>query len=238
VRVYSESAATGERHVTLSSHLAFVAIDEAAHPRAVGARIGAADAAEAAIVEAAQARREVRRTRLALDAERARDTADETEGLRWRLEQTRFVFPEDALDGTLMFAGRLLLAVDEIAAILAIRYARAPLATASMDALAFYAPIRVGDMLVFRSALTRVGTRSMEVEIQVLAEAPLTGERRHTCTAYLTFVKLRDGGGPLPALTPGTETERQQREAGEKRQAARLARVRRLRASVAETLGW
>ena len=121
--------------------------------------------------------------------------ADETEGFRWRFEQRRFVFPEDALHGSLMFAGRLLLTVDEAAGILAVRYARAPLATASMDALEFYAPIRVGDMLTYRGALTRVGTRSMEVSIQVLAEAPFTGDVRHTCTAYLTFVKLRGRRG-------------------------------------------
>jgi len=239
VRVYSEDPATGERHATLSSHLAFVAIDEVARARPVAARIVPADAEEAAVVQAAQARREMRRARLALRSERAGETADETEGLRWRLEQERFVFPEDALHGTLMFAGRLLLAVDEIAAVLAIRYARAPIATASMDALEFYAPIRVGDMLVYRGALTRVGARSMEVELQVLTEEPLTGARRHSCTAFLTFVRLRAAGGEaLPPLRPSTPAEQAQWEAGEKRQAARVARVRDLRECLARTPGW
>src|SRR6516164_8933898 len=58
VRVYAERAETGERHVTLSSHLAFVAIDEAAHPRPEAARIEPADEGERAAVVAAQARRE------------------------------------------------------------------------------------------------------------------------------------------------------------------------------------
>jgi acyl-CoA hydrolase len=157
---------------------------------------------------------------------------DDTEGFRWRFEQTRFVFPEDALHGSLMFAGRLLLTVDEVAAILAVRYARAPLATASMDALEFYAPIRVGDMITLRGALTRVGTRSMEVEIQVLAETPVTGEVRHTCTAYLTFVKLRGAGGPLPRLVAETAAEQRERDAADKRQAARVARVHALKESL------
>jgi len=160
---------------------------------------------------------------------------DETEGFRWRLEQTRFVFPEDALHGTLMFAGRLLLTVDEVAAILAVRYARAPLATASMDALEFYATIRVGDMITLRGALTRVGTRSMEVEIQVLAETPITGEIRHTCTAYLTFVKLR-GAGQLPKLEAQTAAEQRERDAADKRQAARVARVHALKESLGSDL--
>lgn len=233
VRVYSEQAATGERHPTLSSHLVFVAIDEAGQPRPVGARITPADAREVAVTQTAQARREARRARLAVRAERAREVRDETAGFRWRFETTRFVFPEDALHGSLMFAGRLLLIVDEAAAILAVRYARAPLATASMDALEFYAPIRVGDMVMLRGALNRVGTRSMEIGLQVLAEAPLTGEVRHTCTAYLTFVKLRAAGGPLPSTSPTTPVERRHWEEAEKRQAARIERVRRLRESLA-----
>ena len=238
VRVLSENPATGERHVTLSSHMVFVAIDEAVQPRPVGARIVPADPAEAEVVEAARARREVRRARLASRAERAREVKDETEGFHWRFEQHRFVFPEDALHGTLMFAGRLLLTMDEVAAILAVRYARAPLATASMDALEFYAPIRVGDMLTLRGALTRVGTRSMEVEIQVLAEAPFTGDIRHTCTAYLTFVKLRGAGGPLPRLEVATAVEQRERDAADKRQAARVARVQALRESLEREPAW
>ena len=238
VRVYSENAATGERHVTLSSHLVFVAIDEAVQPRPVAARIAPADAGEVGVIEAARARREARRARLASRAERAREVRDETEGFHWRFEQHRFVFPEDALHGTLMFAGRLLLTVDEVAAILAVRYARAPLATASMDALEFYAPIRVGDMLTLRGALTRVGTRSMEVEIQVLAEVPFTGDIRHTCTAYLTFVKLRGAGGPLPPLEAATAVEQRERDAADKRQAARVARVHALKESLEREPAW
>jgi len=239
VRVLAEQPATGERHVTLSSHLAFVAIDEAGHPRPVEARIVPADPVEAAVTEVAQARREARRARLAQRAERAREVWDETTGFRWRFETSRFVFPEDALHGSLMFAGKLLLVVDEAAGILAVRYARAPLATASMDALEFYAPIRVGDIVTLHGALNRVGRRSMEIGLKVLAEAPFTGEVRHTCTAYLTFVKLRAGeGAELPPLRPETPVEQRHSEAAEKRQVARAERVRRLGESLAAEPAW
>jgi acyl-CoA hydrolase len=239
VRVCSERPATGERHVTLSSHLAFVAIDEDARPRLVEARIIPADAIEAVVTEAAQARREARRARLAQRAERVREVRDETAGFRWRFEASRFVFPEDALYGSLMFAGKLLLIVDEAAGILAVRYARAPLATASMDALEFYAPIRVGEMVTLHGGLNRVGTRSMEIGLKVLAEAPFTGEVRHTCTAYLTFVKLRaEAGDPLPPLPPETPVEQRHAEAAEKRQVARLERVRQLRESLVAEASW
>lgn len=238
VRVYAEDATSGRREVTLSSHMAFVAIDEAAHPRPIEARIVPADPGEAAVIEGAQTRREVRRARLASRAERAREVTDETEGFHWRFEQRRFVFPEDALHGALMFAGRLLLAVDEAAGILAVRYARAPLVTASMDALEFYAPIRVGDILTYRGALTRVGTRSMEVSIQVLAEAPFGDDVRHTCTAYLTFVKLRGADGPLRALPVSSGVDSRQQEAADKRHAARVVRMGALKECLALEPAW
>jgi acyl-CoA hydrolase len=239
VRVYAEAPATGRRQLTLTSHLAFVAIDEGAHPRTVDARISPGDAGEALVAEAAQARREARRARLAGRAERVREVADETEGYRWRFESRHFVFPEDALHGTLMFAGRLLFRIDELAGVLAVRYARAPLATASIDALEFYAPIRVGDLVTLRGALTRVGTRSMEIAMQVLAEVPWTGELRHTSTAYLTFVQLRGAGGRLPSLESGSgPADERHREAAEKRHAARLARVAGLGAAVETDPAW
>jgi acyl-CoA hydrolase len=238
VRVYSEEPATGARHPTLSSHLAFVAVDEAGTPQPVGAAIEPAGSREAAVAQAAQARREARRARLAHRGERVREVRDETAELSWRFETSRFVFPEDALFGSLMFAGKLLLIVDEAAGILAVRYARAPLATASMDALEFYAPIRVGDILTLRGALNRVGTRSMEIGLQVLAEEPFGGEVRHTCTAYLTFVQLRSAGPVLAALPSGTPAETRHREAADKRHAARLDRVGRLRAGLAAEPAW
>jgi len=83
-----------------------------------------------------------------------------------------------------------------------------------------------------------VGTRSMEVAIQVLAEAPFTGDVKHTCTAYLTFVKLRGAGGPLPRLAAATAVEQREGDAADKRQAARVARVHALEESLEREPAW
>jgi acyl-CoA hydrolase len=238
VRVYSEEPATGERHVTLASHLAFVATDDKGVPRPVGAQIAPADAREAAIAEAARARREARRARRALLPAPGGPAVRRAGPGRWQFESDRFVFPEDALYGGVMFAGKLLFALDEAAAVLAVRYARAPLATASLDALDFRCPIHVGNIMTFRGTLNRVGRRSMELGVEVLAEDPLTGEIRHPCTAYLTFVKLRSAGAdlaPLPAPRPNDGAEARSAAA---RQAARVERVRRLRDSLRTESPW
>ncbi len=238
VRVYAEDAASGRREVTLSSHLAFVAIDQAAHPRPIEARIVPADPGEVAVIEGARVRREARRARLASRAERAREVTDETEGFHWRFEQRRFVFPEDALHGSLMFAGRLLLTLDEAAGILAVRYARAPLVTASMDALEFYAPIRVGDILTYRGALTRVGTRSMEVERSSARGGAVRGRRpAHVHRVPDVRHAARRGGAAAGAARVGG-AEPGQRDAADKRHAARVARVSALKESLALEPAW
>ncbi len=237
VRVYSEQPATGVRHVTLSSHLAFVAIDEKGRARAVGAEITPANAGEILVAEAARARRVMRGVRRARYQEPI-EPGDGHASLPWRFESSHFVFPEDALHGNLMFAGKLLLIVDAAAGVLAVRYARAPLATASVDAVDFRSPIRVGDIVTLRGVLNRVGTRSMEIGVQVEAEVAFTGEVRHTCNAYLTFVKLRGAGANLPPLTGPASGEARRVEAADRRHAARLERVRRLRQALAIEAVW
>src|SRR6267378_4052111 len=64
VRVFAEDVLTGERRVTLNSHLVFVKVGEDVRPRPVGAKIEPQGEVEAALVEAARARREQRLARL------------------------------------------------------------------------------------------------------------------------------------------------------------------------------
>jgi acyl-CoA hydrolase len=65
----------------------------------------------------------------------------------------------------------------------------------------------------------------MEVGVRVEAESPLTGEVRHTSTAYLTMVVLDDDGSPTeapPLLAETPDQQRRMREA-ELRRRNRLA---------------
>jgi acyl-CoA hydrolase len=72
----------------------------------------------------------------------------------------------------------------------------------------------------------------MEVGVKVLTENLLTGERRHTCSAYLTFVALNREGKAIPVqpVVPETPDEiRRFEHAGERRE-YRLALRQRLQA--------
>jgi len=229
VEVRSADPRQGVHRLTTASHLAMIAVDDAGRPRPVGTSIAPAGRAEEEVAAAARARKAQRQAALTDRREQASRVDADDRGLTHAVQVTRIVFPEDAVLGTLMFAGRLMMHLDEVASILALRFCRCPIVTASIDALAFYAPIRVGEIITYQAALNHVGRSSMEVGVRVLAEHPLLGQRRHTCTAFLTLVHLTpEGPQPVPAFTPGTEAERRRWAEAEQRRARRQARRARL----------
>jgi acyl-CoA hydrolase len=235
VRVWGEHVATGERTVTLNSHLVFVSVDDDAKPRPVGARITPRDDAEAALAEAARTRRQQRLARHADRARRGAETDDGDEDVSWRFESSRSVLPEDALFGSMMFPGKMLMELDEAGGILSMRYCRGFVMTACLDAMDFYAPIWSHEVVTFKAGLNHVGTSSLEIGIKVLAEKPWTGEVRHACTAYLTYVHLGADLRPQPCrpFTPGTDAERRRWHAALARRERRLSRVKHLKATLA-----
>lgn len=128
--------------------------------------------------------------------------------------------PNDANPLGTLFGGKVMHLVDLAASLAAARHARRPVVTASVDHMDFRHPVHIGQLVVLRSSVNRVFRTSMEVGVQVCVEDLITGEVRHTSSAYLTFVALGPEGKPLPLrpVIPETETEkRRYEEAGERR---------------------
>ncbi len=115
-------------------------------------------------------------------------------------EYCEFALPNDANGLGNVLGGKVMHLVDLAAAMAAIRHARRPVVTASVDSLHFLHPVRIGQLMILRSSVNRVFRTSMEVGVKVLAEDLLTGEKLHTCSAYLTFVALDEDR----KATPGT----------------------------------
>ena len=124
--------------------------------------------------------------------------------------------------------------VDVAGAMAAMRHARKPVVTASVDSLHFLHPVHIGELIILSSSVNRVFRTSMEVGVKVVTENLMTGERLHTCSAHLTFVALDENGNAaaVAPVIPETEEEKRRfREAGERRE-YRLARKRRQSAFV------
>ena len=139
-------------------------------------------------------------------------------------EMVQIVLPNDTNTFGNVLGGHVMQWVDLVGAIAANRHCRMPLVTASMERLDFLSPIRLGDIVVLKARLNFVGTSSMEVGVEVYAENPLSGDRKHTSSTILTYVALDVHGNPapVPSLMVKTQEERQRFQEGEKRKMMRL----------------
>lgn len=146
-----------------------------------------------------------------------------------RIHLAQLMQPEHANNHGNVHGGWIMKLVDEAGALACMRHAQRRVVTIAVDQLTFRQPIRIGDLVTLTAEVSYVGRTSMEAEVQVVAENPVTGERVHTNTAYLVYVALDDDGKPttVPALIPESEAELNRMEDGKQRQAYRLEQSRR-----------
>ena len=133
--------------------------------------------------------------------------------------------PEDANPAGNVHGGVIMKLIDNAAGCAAVRHSRSNVVTASIDRLDFYNPVFVGDLVTLTASLNFVGKTSMELGVRVEAETLITGHRRHTASAYLTFVALDSNGHPLPIspLVLETDEEKRRNQEAKDRRKTRLA---------------
>jgi acyl-CoA hydrolase len=149
-----------------------------------------------------------------------------------QVEMTELVLPNDANVHGNVLGGRVMHLVDICAAIAASRHCGSGVVTAAMDAMEFLHPVSVGHLLVLKASVNFAARTSMEVGVKVWSEDPHTRERRHTSSAFLTFVAVDRAGRPVevPPVLPETDEEKHRFAEGERRRKARLEDRERRRA--------
>jgi acyl-CoA hydrolase len=147
-------------------------------------------------------------------------------------EMVQVVLPNDANPLGFILGGTVMHLIDIAGAIACHRHTRSLLVTAAVDGLQFLHPIKVGDLIILRARVTAAWSTSLEVEVEVFSEETITGVRRMTSRAYLTFVAIdREGGRVrIPGLIVDTDEERQKAAAAEIRRAERLKARKELEA--------
>jgi uncharacterized protein (TIGR00369 family) len=144
-----------------------------------------------------------------------------------RVTLAQLMGPEHANNLGNVHGGWIMKLVDEAGALACMRHAQHRVVTVSVDQLTFRKPIRLGDLVILVAEVSYVGRTSLEAEVDVEAENPITGARTHTNTAYLVYVALDELGHPVPvpALIPENKAQQDRMDAGRKRQAYRLAQI-------------
>ena len=141
-----------------------------------------------------------------------------------RITLSQLMHPEHANLLGNVHGGWIMKLVDEAGALACMRHAQRKVVTVAIDSMTFREPIKIGDLVILSAQVTYTGRTSMEAEVQVMAENPITGEQTHTNTAYLVYAALDDDGRPttVPPLEAETEEEKQKMERAQERQERRL----------------
>jgi acyl-CoA hydrolase len=142
-----------------------------------------------------------------------------------RVTTSILMVPEDANPAGNVHGGVIMKHIDETAGVVAFRHSRSNAVTASIDRLTFHHPVYIGNLLTLKACLNMTGRTSMEIGVRVESENLLTGDVRHTASAYLTFVALDAQGHPqeIPQLRIETDEEARRHRQALDRRAVRLA---------------
>ena len=143
-----------------------------------------------------------------------------------RVYLSQLMQPEHANHHGNVHGGWIMKLVDEAGALACMRHAQTRVVTVAVDSLVFREPIKIGDLVTFTAEVTYTGRTSMEAEVQVVAENPITGERTHTNTAYLVYVGLDDDNRPttIPQLILESDEDKTRYEQAKIRQQRRIAK--------------
>jgi acyl-CoA hydrolase len=142
-----------------------------------------------------------------------------------RIQLSQMMMPEHANIYGNVHGGWIMKLVDEAGALASTRHAAHRTVTVAIDQMIFRHPIHIGDLVILNAEVTYAGKTSMEVEVNVIAENPISGEQIHTNAAYLVYVALDDNGKPtqIPPLMVETPEEQVRMDEAVKRQQRRLA---------------
>jgi acyl-CoA hydrolase len=143
-----------------------------------------------------------------------------------RSEMTEIVLPAQTNPLGKLLGGQVMHLVDMAGALAAHRHSNSYVVTASVDYIDFRNPVNLGEIVNFKSQVNRVFHTSMEVGVEVYSENAMTGERKHTTTAFVTFVAIDEHTKKpkvvAPLILKTAEERRRFREAAERRK-TRLA---------------
>ena len=118
------------------------------------------------------------------------------------------VFPDHTNHLGTLFGGQALAWMDMAAFIVASRYARTTVVTARSEQVDFNQPIRKGDLVEVIATIVKVGRSSMNVDVEVVTEDLLSGERKLCTRGRFVMIALDADGHPtsvpsLPGDIPG-----------------------------------
>lgn len=111
---------------------------------------------------------------------------------------TEVVFPQQLNHHGTLFGGEALSMMDRAAFVAATRHCRSEAVTIAVDQVDYVAPVRHGEIVEVLARVVATGRTSMTVQVSMVSEELLSGERRLCGKGRFVFVALDDAGTPIP----------------------------------------
>ncbi len=100
-----------------------------------------------------------------------------------------------------LFGGDMMSRMDKVAGITAsLMSHNRRFVTLKVSELEFHSPVRAGDIIEFYGAITRQGTTSLTVQLEVKVYAPVSNARRDVTSGSFVMVAVDDNLRPEPIL--------------------------------------
>lgn len=97
-----------------------------------------------------------------------------------------------------IFGGIVLSMIDEAAAVEAQRQGHHRYVTIAMDSIQFHLPVRVGDIVSLWCQTIDIGTTSLQIHVDVLANPRYTDKEYKVTEATVTMVAIDENRKPIP----------------------------------------
>lgn len=147
------------------------------------------------------------------------------------VETNEIVLPSHTNALGTIFGGVLMSWIDMLAAICAQRHTKKVVVTASVDALHFLNPVRLGDVVTLRARVIYTGKTSLVIRVDAHTENLRSGTRHHCVTADLSFVALDSNSKPtsVPAVHPKSDREKNEFQEAAARRKVLLEQLKTLK---------
>lgn len=106
--------------------------------------------------------------------------------------------PADTNPSGDIFGGWLLAQMDIAAGTVAYDRARGRVVTVALDAMAFHAPVYVGDLVSCYAEVVRIGRTSLTLQVEAWARRGRTGQEIKVTEGRFTMVAVDEEGRPRP----------------------------------------
>lgn len=134
-----------------------------------------------------------------------------------RIENRWLVYPNHANNLGTVHGGFVMMWMDQLGAMSAMRFAGRACVTARFDQINFERPVEVGDITLIEAYVYASGRTSVRVRLRAARENPRTGETVATAESYAVYVAIDEGREPVEI---GRELTAESEEAVELRRLA------------------